>query len=67
MANPIELDWGAIKEQAKLYDDGVTNDLSTHAKMLELAFLDGYHQCIKDNDETARQFSLLMSAPAGNA
>lgn len=63
----IELDWDAIELQALKYDNGDRSPLSLRAKMLEMAYRDGYNQCDYDRNEFEMQMALLIGQPCGNA
>ena len=63
----LELDWDAIELQAEMYDNGDRSPLSLRAKMLEIAYRDGYEQCDHDRNELDMQIALLVGQPLGNA
>lgn len=63
----VELDWDAIEEKAKRYDGGDHSALCLRAKMLEVAYQDGYNQCMQDQDNATQNFIIMMSQPAGHA
>ena len=63
----MELDWETIDMQAKRFDEGDRSVLCLRAKMLELAYQDGYNQCLQDNETATQNFVLMMSQPAGHA
>ncbi len=63
----LELDWDAIQQQAEMYDNGERSPLSLRAKMLEIAYRDGYDQCDQDRNEFDMQMALLIGQTLGNA
>jgi hypothetical protein len=63
----MELDWDAIEFQAKLYDDGDRSLVSLRAKMLEIAFRDGFEHCARMHMEAANVVNLMFIQPEGNA
>jgi len=63
----LELDWDAIELQAEMYDNGDRSPLSVRAKMLEVAYRDGYEQCDQDHHDFALQMDLLINHTLGNA
>jgi len=63
----LELDWDAIQQQAEMYDNGDRSPLSLRAKMLEVAYRDGYDQCDHDRNEFEMQMALLIGQTLGNA
>jgi hypothetical protein len=63
----MELDWDVIEEQAKRYDEGDLSFICLRAKMLEMAYQDGYNQCMQEHEEATNHFKLMMTQPAGHA
>ena len=63
----IELDWVTIEEQARKYDMGDRGFLAKRAKMLEVAFRDGYMQCENDHATVVEHMEILLTHPAGHA
>ena len=63
----MELDWDAIELQVELYDMGDRSPLSVRAKMLEIAYRNGYEQCDEDHHQLALQMDLLINHTLGNA
>lgn len=65
--NDPDLDWEAIDKQVEMYEAGSRDQLALGAKMLSMAFNQGYEQCMQDQAEVASKLELMFSLPAGNA
>jgi hypothetical protein len=63
----IEIDWEAVEKQIDEYDAGNITIASLHAKMLEMAFNEGYELCMAHHEEAQANLMIMLSAPAGNA
>jgi hypothetical protein len=50
-----------------MYDAGNITIASLHAKMLEMAFNEGYERCMADQEEAQANLMIMLSAPSGNA
>jgi hypothetical protein len=64
---PIEIDWEAVQKLIDEYDVGNITAPSLHAKMLEVAFNEGYSLCMADQEEAQANLLIMLSAPSGNA
>ena len=63
----VELDWESIEKQIDEYDSGNITVSSLHAKMLEMAYNEGYAHCIADQEEAQANLLIMLSTPSGNA
>jgi hypothetical protein len=64
---PVAIDWDAVKEQIDLFDAGNITTASLHAKMLEMAFNEGYDLCMAEHEEAQANLMIMLSTPSGNA
>jgi hypothetical protein len=64
---PVAIDWDAVKEQIDMFDAGNITATSLHAKMLEMAFNEGYERCMAEHEEAQANLMIMLSAPSGNA
>ena len=63
----VAIDWDAVKEQIDLFDAGNITASSLHAKMLEMAFNEGYELCMAEHEEAQANLMIMLSTPSGNA
>jgi hypothetical protein len=63
----VELDWESIEKRIEEYDAGNITVASLHAKMLEMAYNEGYAHCMADQEEAQANLLIMLSAPSGNA
>lgn len=63
----VDLDWEAIEKRIDEYDKGEINVKSIHAKMLQMAWEEGYAKCMADHEETQANLLIMLSTPSGNA
>lgn len=63
----IEIDWEAVEKLIDMYDAGNITPTSLHAKMLEVAFNEGYELCMAQHEEAQANLMIMLSAPSGNA
>jgi hypothetical protein len=63
----VEIDWEAVEKLIDEYDAGNITPASLGAKMLEVAFNEGYELCMADHEEAQANLMIMLSAPAGNA
>jgi hypothetical protein len=64
---PVELNWESIEKQIDEYDSGNITVNSLHAKMLEVAYNEGYAHCMADQEEAHANLLIMLSTPSGNA
>jgi len=63
----VGIDWEAAEKLIDEYDAGNITIASLHAKMLEVAFNEGYELCMAQHEEAQANLMIMLSAPAGNA
>lgn len=63
----VELDWESIEKRCEEYDNGNITFESIHAKMLQMAYEEGYAHCVADHEEAEANLLIMLSSPAGNA
>ena len=63
----VELDWESIEKLIDEHDAGNITVASLHAKMLEMAFNEGYAFCMAEQEEAQANLMIMLSAPSGNA
>jgi hypothetical protein len=63
----VGIDWEAVEKLIDEYDAGNITPTSLHAKMLEVAFNEGYELCMAQHEEAQANLMIMLSAPSGNA
>jgi len=63
----MELDWHTIKIESERLDDGDHSPICLRAKMLSVAFEEGYHSAMMDQVNAANALNLLFIQPEGTA
>ena len=63
----VEIDWESVEKLIEMYDAGNITPTSLHAKMLEMAFNEGYELCMAQHEEAQANLMIMLSAPSGNA
>lgn len=64
---PIEIDWEAVDKLIEEYDAGDITIASSGAKMLKMAFNEGYEKCMAEQEEAQANLMIMLSTPSGNA
>lgn len=63
----LELDWEVIEQQIAEYDSGNINPHTLQAKMLEMAYNEGYDNCMEDQERAKENLMIMLTQPSGNA
>ena len=63
----VGIDWEAVEKLIDEHDAGNISVASLHAKMLEVAFNEGYAFCMAEQEEAQANLMIMLSAPSGNA
>ena len=61
------LDWETIEKLIDEHDAGNITEASSHAKLLEMAFNEGYAFCMAEQEEAHANLLIMLSTPSGNA